>query len=338
MKIISLLALLMLVAGGAAPLHAHSPSSEPVPDPPPFEAWLSEFIEDAAARGISRSTLEGALAGVEPIPRIIELDRKQPEYTLTFKEYVARVAPDRRINLGRQKLEQNRAVLEEVSRVYGVPPHVIVALWGVETDFGRLTGGFNVIPALVTLAHDRRRSAFFRKELINALTIVDQGHITAEAMLGSWAGAMGQCQFMPSSFLNYAVDRNKDGRKDIWNTPSDIFASAANLLLREGWVRGRTWGRPVRLPKGFDLGLEGLDRKKPLPQWSELGIRDVNGGPLPYVGIAASLLMPDGPDGPAFLVYENFHVIMRWNRSKNFALTVGFLSDRIAGKQTKIPF
>lgn len=338
MKIVGLLALFLIMAGSASPLRAHDPSAGPVPDPPPFDDWLAEFIDDAAARGISRATLDSALAGVEPIPRIIELDRKQPEYSLTFQEYVTRVAPDRRIQLGRRKLEENRALLEDISHIYGVPAHVIVALWGVETDFGRLTGGYNVIPALVTLAHDRRRDEFFRRELINALTIVDQGHISADSMLGSWAGAMGQCQFMPSSFLNYAVDRDKDGRKDIWKTPADIFASAANLLVREGWIRGRTWGRPVRLPAGFDLGLEGLDTKMPLPQWSGLGIRKVNGAPLPHVGIAASLLMPDGPGGPAFLVYENFHVIMRWNRSKNFALTVGFLSDRIGGKQTVIPF
>lgn len=338
MKFVSLLALVLLLAGGAAPLRAHSSSSEPVPEPPPFDTWLAEFMEDAAARGISRRTLDSALDGVEPIPRVIELDRKQPEYSLTYKEYVTRVAPDGRVKKGRQNLARNRAPLDEVSRIYGVPPQVIVALWGVETDFGRLTGGFNVIPALVTLAHDRRRSDFFRKELINALTIVDEGHISADAMLGSWAGAMGQCQFMPSSFLNYAVDRNRDGRKDIWTTPEDIFASAANLLVREGWIRGRTWGRLVRLPKEFDLSLEGLETRKPLPQWSELGIRRADGRPLPRVGISASLLMPDGPGGPAFLVYENFRVIMRWNRSKNFALTVGYLADIIAGKPGARPF
>jgi membrane-bound lytic murein transglycosylase B len=197
-----------------------------------------------------------------------------------------------------------------------------------------LTGGFKVIPALATLAHDGRRGAYFRKELINALTIIDQGHIAAADMMGSWAGAMGQCQFMPSSFLRAAVDNNGDGRKDIWKTQADVFASAANLLRSNGWVPGKIWGRPVKLPDTFNPDLIGHDTRKSLSEWQRLGVRKSNGHDLPRVDISASVITPGGVGGPAFIVYENFRAILKWNRSDYFALTVGYLSDRIGGKNT----
>jgi membrane-bound lytic murein transglycosylase B len=333
-----LLVLVMSAAGVANVVRAQAPAAEVPPPAQTFEVWLAELKAEALTLGISRATLDAAFEEVEPIPRVIELDRKQPEFTLTFQEYLTRVATEAKIKRGRRKLVENRGLLNSVSKAYGVPPHVIVALWGIETDFGRITGGFKVVPALATLAHDGRRSAYFREELLNALTIIDQGHISAAAMVGSWAGAMGQCQFMPSSFLNFAVDRDRDGRKDIWKTRPDIFASAANLLVNEGWVRNRTWGRPVRLPDVFNLGVEGLDNRKYLSEWQALGVRRTDGRNLPNVEIKASLIMPDGPDGPAFLVYDNFRTILRWNRSDYFALTVGYLADRIAGKQTVISF
>ena len=328
--------LLLMVTGGTS-----APAQTPDADSPrtpiqPFGDWLVELRAEALQRGISEPILSDALNGVEPLPRVIEFDRNQPEFTLTFKQYLTRVVPDHRIATGRRKLAQNRALLNDVYRIYGVPPHMIVALWAIETDFGRLTGGFKVIPALATLAHDGRRGAFFRKELLDALTILEEGHIKPADMAGSWAGAMGQCQFMPSSFLNFAVDHNGDGRKDIWKTRADIFASAANLLASHGWERGWTWGRPVRLPDVFDLGVEGLDKKKPLAEWQALGIRRTDGRDLPKAEIDASLIMPDGPDGAVFLVYDNFRVILHWNRSDYFALTVGYLADRIAGKNTVI--
>lgn len=338
LNVAALLGLLLLPPGGSGVVHAQSPAAE-VPAPSQqFDVWLAELRAEALTKGISATTLDAALDKIEPIPRVIELDRKQPEFTLTFQEYLTRVATEAKIERGRRKLAENRGLLNSVSQAYGVPPHVIVALWGIETDFGRITGGFKVVPALATLAHDGRRSAYFRKELLNALTIIDQGHISATAMIGSWAGAMGQCQFMPSSFLNFAVDRDRDGRKDIWKTRPDIFASAANLLVNEGWVRNRTWGRPVRLPDVFNLGVEGLENRKYLSEWQALGVRRTDGRDLPNVEITASLIMPDGPDGPAFLVYDNFRTILRWNRSDYFALTVGYLADRIAGKQTVISF
>jgi membrane-bound lytic murein transglycosylase B len=328
------LAIATVLACGASPVRAHSPVTELSAPAEPFPEWLEQFKVDARAKGISRVTIEDALSDVEPIPRVVELDRQQPEFSLTFREYLSQVGSDDRIARGRKRMAKHRTLLNAVSAKYGVPPQVIVALWGIETDFGRLTGGFKVIPALATLAHDGRRSAFFRKELFNALTIIDQGHIRAADMMGSWAGAMGQCQFMPSSFLRAAVDNNGDGRKDIWKTQADVFASAANLLRSNGWVKGRIWGRPVRLPASFDLALVGHDTRKTLAEWQRIGVRRSDGRNLPRVDIAASVIMPGGAGGPAFIVYENFRAILKWNRSDFFALTVGYLSDRIVGRKT----
>jgi membrane-bound lytic murein transglycosylase B len=327
-RTIALLAAAIFLAGGIPNPGA---AAEPAQ---PFQDWLEDMRYEALSRGISRATVEEALRDIEPIPRVIELDRSQPEFTLTFREYLGKVGSDDRIARGKARLAKYRPLLNSVAVEYGVQPQVIVALWGIETDFGRLTGGFRVVPALATLAHDGRRSAFFRQELMNALTILDQGHIRAVDMMGSWAGAMGQCQFMPSSFLNAAVDANGDGRKDIWKTQADVFASAANLLRRNGWERGRIWGRPVSLPKGFDMALVGLDTEKSLADWQRLGVRRFDGRNLPRVDIDASVIMPDGPGGPAFIVYDNFRAILKWNRSDYFALTVGYLSDRISGKMT----
>lgn len=332
--------LVALSAGGAGETAAHEQGkaeSERVATlTPGFDRWLKELRAEAKAKGISEATLVAALDGIEPIPRVIELDRAQPEFTLTFQQYLARVAPDDRVARGQRLLEQNRTLLQAVSQEYGVPAEQIMALWGIETDFGRVTGGFQVIPALATLAHDGRRSAYFRGELLQALQIIDAGHISADGMVGSWAGAMGQCQFMPTSFANAAVDRDGDGRKDIWGTRADVFASAANLLARNGWRRGEAWGIHVRLPAVFDLGHEGLDTQKQLSVWRDLGIRLADGAELPDDDTLASLIMPDGPDGPVFLVYDNYRAIMRWNRSHYFALTAGYLADRIAGKNIVI--
>ncbi len=298
----------------------------------PWDQWLQEVRAEAAAKGIGQATLESALTGIQPIPRVIELDRRQPEFTLTFQQYMDRVVSPQRVKRGRQLLAENRALLAQVESKYGVPAKYVVALWGIETDFGRLTGGFDVVPALASLAYDGRRSAYFRKELMNALTIIDQGHITAAAMKGSWAGAMGQSQFMPSSFLNYAQDFDGDGRRDIWSTRADVFASAANYLATEGWNKDQTWGRPVKLPKGFDSSLVGLDKKKPLDEWAKLGVRAADGGPLPKVDLQASLILAQDGKGPPFLVYDNFRVFLHWNRSNLFALAAGHLADRIGGR------
>lgn len=292
-----------------------------------FATWLAEFRAEAAAAGISAATLDSALNGIEPIPRVVELDRKQPEFTLTFADYLKRVVTAERIEKARKKFVENRELLQSVGKTFGVQPRFIVALWGIETDFGRLTGGFSVVQALATLAHDGRRSTYFRRELLNALKIIDAGHVAADAMKGSWAGAMGQCQFMPSSFLNFAVDQNGDGRKDIWTTPADVFASAANYLAKSGWRDDLTWGRPVRLPKGFDTALADLKIRKPLGEWQALGVRRIDGDDLPGRDLPASIVLPDGAGGPAFAVYANYEAILKWNRSTYFASAVGSLAD-----------
>ena len=297
-----------------------------------FDVWLDGVRSEAVGRGISERIIAAALTGIAPIPRIIELDRAQPEFTLTFEQYLERVVPEARVAKGRQMLDANRALLDEVGATYGVQPRFIVALWGIETDFGRLTGGFSVVEALATLAYDGRRSEFFRNELFDALQILNEGHISPAAMTGSWAGAMGQSQFMPSSFLGYAQDYDKDGRRDIWTTKADVFASAANYLANYGWASDQTWGREVRLPGAFDPALIGLEVKRSLSKWQGLGVRRADGSDLPVRDMAGSIVLPDGEGGRAFLVYGNFETILRWNRSTYFGIAVGRLADRIAGR------
>lgn len=312
-----------------------------------FAEWLRSVRDEGLDHGISAATLDAALTGLRPHQRVIELDRHQPEFTQTFRQYLEKRVTPSRIETGRARLKAHRDLLERIGRGYGVQPRFIVALWGLETNFGRTTGGFSVIRSLATLAFDGRRSAYFRKELFNALKIIEEGHISVPEMMGSWAGAMGQNQFMPSSFLAYAVDHDGDGRRDIWGTPADVFASAANYLRRAGWRDDQTWGREVRLPSSFDekvadlmpksppsgcRALGRLSEEKTLPEWQELGIRRADGGPLPHKPIAASLVLPEGRDGPAFLVYNNFRATLRWNCSVSFAASVGILADRLAGR------
>lgn len=296
----------------------------------PFEDWLRGFREEAMQKGMKRGSLDQALTGIAPIARVLELDRSQPEVRLTFEQYFARVVNKARIDTGRTRLAENRELLTRVTERYPVQSRFIVALWAVETDFGRLTGGFNIFAALATLAYDGRRSQFFREELLNAIRIVDKGLIKASDMRGSWAGAMGQSQFMPSSYLAYAVDFDGDGRADIWNSRADVFASIANYLVRVGWKNDETWGRAATLPPGFDRALIDHNKvTKPLSEWRALGVRAADGGELPARDIPASIVQPDGEAGRAFLVYGNFRVIMRWNRSVNFATSVGLLADSI---------
>ena len=297
-----------------------------------WDAWLVELRTEAASQGISQATITAALTDITPIKRVIELDRSQPEFTLTFADYIARVVPPERQAKARQRLTQHRPLLDEVGMAYGVQPRFIVALWGIETDFGRTQGTFQVIPALATLAHDGRRASYFRRELLDALHIIDQGHITAQAMLGSWAGAMGQSQFMPSTFRNYAEDYNQDGRRDIWTTQADVFASAANYLAGVGWRDDMTWGRKVLVPTSLDGGaLHDAKTWKRLPEWAALGVVREDGSPLPTRALSARLVLPDYPDitpqSDAYLVYNNYEALLKWNRSNYFAIAVGTLAD-----------
>lgn len=316
------------LSGGAALAVALVPYADA--NTQPFADWLKDLRRDAESKGISKRTLNEALQNVQPIDRVLELDRKQPEFTLTFRDYLARVVNDARVEKGRRLLEEHKALLERASRQYGVQARFIVALWGIESDFGRITGGYPVISALATLAYDGRRSAFFRQELMNALQIIDQGHIAAGSMTGSWAGAMGQSQFMPSSFLNFAVDFDGDGRRDIWTTLPDVFGSIANYLAKSGWDENITWGRPVSLPPDFASSeLATLQVRKTLSEWQALGVRKIDGGHLPTQrDLVASIVKP-GDGGDAFLAYDNYRVIMKWNRSLYFATAVGTLSDRL---------
>src|SRR5262245_63064410 len=232
-----------------------------------FATWLQELRVEAVALGIRPQTLDAALTGLRPLQRVLELDRKQPEDTLTYAQYLERTLPASRVQKGQRLLNEHRALLQEIGTKYDVPPSIIVALWGMETDFGRTTGNFSVLASLATLAYDGRRSTFFRRELLEALKIVDAGQVRPEAMTGSWAGAMGQNQFMPSSFMQYAVDYDGDGRRDIWTTLADVFASTANYLARSGWQEHETWGHRVVLPAGFEAPPSSDQMSKPLTTW-----------------------------------------------------------------------
>lgn len=300
--------------------------------PAAFDAWLEGVKRDAAAAGISETTIETALAGIAPIERVLELDRRQPEFTRTFWAYLDRAVSAQRIERGRRMLAEHRALLERVRGKYNVQPRYLIAFWGLESDFGKHTGGYSVIAALVTLAYDGRRGAFFRTQLIDALRILDQGHIAPADMQGSWAGAMGQLQFMPSTFTSYAVDFDGDGRRDIWTDLPDVFASAAHYLSRIGWRGNEIWGREVRLPAGFDWESASLKIHKPIAEWRRLGVRRADGSALPRADISGAIVLPAGHKGPAFLVYGNFDKIMNWNRSLLYAIAVGHLSDRLAGR------
>jgi membrane-bound lytic murein transglycosylase B len=293
----------------------------------PFGDWLAGLRAEALRKGVSAATFDNALKGVSPVAEVIEKDRAQPEFTMTFDAYMARVVTPARIETARQKLVEHRDLLARISARYGVAPRFIVALWGIESNFGTRAGSYPVIGALATLAYDGRRSAYFRQELLAALRVLQAGHITADRMTGSWAGAMGQSQFMPSSYLRFAADGDGDGRDDIWTNTADVFASAANYLAKSGWKGDQTWGRPVRLPGGFDAGLASPRIRKTLRQWERLGVRAEDGGPLPTRNLSASVVLPAGVSGPAFVAYENFRVIRRWNPSDFFVLAVGRLAD-----------
>lgn len=314
-------ATIMMVGAVSAPAQAQKQS---------VESWVAGFKKDARAQGISQKTLDAALVGFQPIAKIIRLDRHQPDGTTTFEKYMKSTLPPFRVNKGRKLYNEHRALLNDISAKYGVPGRFIIALWGKETSYGGYTGGYSVPHALATLAYDGRREEFFTTELVNALKIIDEGHITFKDMKGSWAGAMGQSQFMPTSFLKYAVDYNGDGRRDIWNTKADVFASIANYLSQEGWDDEFTWGRKVKLPEGFDKSLFDLKTFRPLSEYQKLGIRTEWGSELPSADLEAALITGGKGHGPAYLIYPNYNVILKWNYSRYFATAVGTLADRIA--------
>lgn len=310
----------------------------------PFETWLEGVKKDALDAGVSPAVVDEALTGLEPIKRVVELDRNQPEVKVTLQSYLERRVKPSIIEHGLKVMAEHQDVLNDVSARYGVAPEFIAAIWGLETSYGRYTGGFSVIQALATLAYDPRRATYFRRELITALKIIDEGHIDFKAMQGSWAGAMGQSQFMPSSFLNFAQDFDGDGKRDIWTSRADVFASIAYYLSKNGWQSDKTWGRPVLLPDGLENDLSALEGDRPrgckramrqhsslrdLPEWQAMGIRRLNGSDLPTRVIPASVVQPDGAGSQAYIAYDNYKAILAYNCSNYYAIAVGSLADAL---------
>jgi membrane-bound lytic murein transglycosylase B len=284
---------------------------------------------EARHAGIASATLDRAFAGIAPNQKVIDRDRHQPEFTLTWARYRALVISDQRIANGRAALQQHRALLTRINDVYGVSPGVIMGIWGLESSFGTELGSFHVIEALATLGWEGRRASFFRSELLAALRILDHGDVTPARMTGSYAGAMGQPQFMPSAFLRYAVDFEGNGRRDIWTSIPDTLASIANYLADSGWRAGGTWGQPVTLPAGFDMTQSGRTLRKPVSEWVRYGVGAADGRPLANPSTEAALILPDGPTGEAFLAYGNFTAIRRYNPSDYYAIAVGLIGDGI---------
>ena len=314
-----------------APASTSAPSAAPI-NTASFDSWLAGFRGEAASAGISAPTIQSALSNLQPIQDVLDQETTQPEVKLTYAQYLSRTVTDQRAAQGRKLLAQYRPLLDRVSAAYGVQPQYIVALWGVESDYGRVTGGYPVIAALATLAYGSQRKDMFHTELIDALKILDEHDITPDAMTGSWAGAMGQCQFLPSSFLHYAVDFSGDGRRDIWTDQADVFGSIANYLHNYDWLATQSWGRAVRLPPGLDENLISWKTPRPVSDWQKLGLRNADGSALVDPGVPLALVASDGVSGPAYLVTPNFGVVMKWNRSTYFATSVGLLADRIAGQ------
>ncbi len=320
-----------------------------VPDnPQSFSDWLIELKVEALKNDISETTFDAAFAGIEPNPKVIKLDRHQPEFTQTYFQYISKRVSQSRIKNGKIKVVENADSLNIVSEKIGVQQRFIAGIWGMETNYGSYSGGYNVIRSLATLAYDMRRPTYFRTQLIKALNILQEGHVNPDDFKGSWAGAMGQGQFMPSSFFAYAYDFDKDGKKDIWNNKADVFASIANYLKEHGWQSERTWGRQVMLPddaKGLldkvrqtekvkycRRALKDHSKQYTMEEWQDMGVRTIYGSDLPTVAdpaFKASLIMPAGADGPAFLTYKNFRAILSYNCSNFYALGVSLLAEEL---------
>lgn len=295
-----------------------------------FAAWRTEFRASARAAGISEATLKAALDVAEFRPRTIELDRAQPEFSRSTWDYLDSAVSPTRVSNGQAKLAQVREQADAAANRYGVPAPVLVAVWGMESNYGQNYGDVPVIDALASLAFDGRREAWARGELLAALKIIQQGDIDHDHMIGSWAGAMGQTQFMPSAFLARAVDADGDGRRDIWRSMPDVLASTANYLHQAGWVTGEAWAPEVKLPEGFDVARADASVRQDASQWAAEGVRLADGSPLPAMA-EASILQPAGARGPAFLVGRNFRAVLRYNNATSYALGVTLLAQRIDG-------
>ena len=324
------LSLSACVSGGTGGSSYVAPQFDIVSNPG-FDAWVASFRPRALGHGISAGTFDAAYRGAGFIPLVVERDRNQTEFTRTTEDYLAIAASDERVALGRKEFASYRGVLNSIQSQYSVDAQIVAAIWGVESFFGTRRGTIPVISSLTTLAYDGRRAAFFEQQLVAALKILQAGDVTPNRMVGSWAGAMGHTQFIPTSYLAYAVDFTGDGRRDIWgDDPTDSLASTANYLHKSGWTLGQPWGVEVILPPGFNTALAGRGKGRSPSDWAAMGVRAATGGIVPNHG-GASILLPAGPTGPAFMIFNNFNVIARYNNAENYILGVGYLSDRIIG-------
>jgi membrane-bound lytic murein transglycosylase B len=315
----------VLLAGLAAtPLAATSPHAQGS-----FASFVEGVRAEARRAGIRDATLSAALDNIHPNQSVIDRDRKQPEFTLTWAQYRASTMSDKRIARGRAAYAANRPLFQRVSDRYGVDVVPIAGIWGLESNFGTNLGNYNVVEALATLAWEGRRAAFFRSELISALKILDHGDIAPARMLGSYAGAMGQPQFMPDSYLRYAVDFDGTGRRDIWDDLGDVLGSIANYLASSGWHAGEPWGQPIRVPATIDVSQTGRDTRRTLGDWQSLGVRRDDGTGFGRPDPQGAVLLPDGASGDAFMVYRNFTAIRRYNPSDFYALAVGLLGEQV---------
>ncbi|MGB1557396.1 MAG: lytic murein transglycosylase [Oceanococcaceae bacterium] len=305
--------------------------AEEYPQPESYASCLQELAADAQKAGVSPQTRENILPQLRWRSEVIALDRKQPEFTSSFSRYFSRAVSPTRIERGQALLAEHAELLRKLQKQYGLPGHYLLAFWGLETNFGGYLGNTPSLDALATLGCDTRRSRYFRAELLAALQLVDEQQLRPEDFRGSWAGALGLVQFMPSNYRRYGQDGDGDGKVDLFGSIPDALTSAAHFLHALGWQAEQRWGREVRLPGGFDYTLADARTQRPLRAWQKLGLRHANGGPLPVADFAAALIVPSGHKGPAFVVYDNFKVIKRWNNSDFYALAVGHLADRILG-------
>lgn len=332
-----------IIASAAIFIAGVATANDTVTSKPSFEAYIEAIKVEALEKGYSSDVIDSSFKNVTFHKRAVKADKRQPEKVETLDTYLPKRVANWKIKRARSEYKKHKALLAQVGEKYGVQPRFIVALWGLETNFGKIMGNYNVISALSTMAYEGRREAFFKKQLWAALTILQDGHILIDNMKGSWAGAMGQNQFMPTSFLSYAVDGDGDGKKDIWGNHADVFSSMANYLKNEGWNDELTWGRQVKLPEGFNTSLAipkntgsrsnwlkaWKKTEKSLAQWQALGVRRTDGTNLPEADVTAALVFPDDANGRAYLAYDNYKSLMHWNLSYYFVSSVGHLSDHI---------
>lgn len=294
-----------------------------------FDQCKLNLAERAKNAGFSTYITDTVIGNMTPIERVISLDKKQPEFTQTFEQYIKARVSAYHVRVGKEKLAQHKTLFDNLEKKYGVPRQYLVSFWGLETVFGKHKGKMSVLDSLATLACDQRRSEFFTLELLNLFTLIDNKQVAVKQLQGSWAGAMGHMQFMPTALLAYAVDGDNDGKVDVWQSEVDALTTAANYLNKIGWQHKERWGREVKLPENFAFEKVAFDQYYPLDYFQKLGVQKANRSPLPQYDIEAELYLPSGHQGPAFLLYPNFNVIMRWNLSKSYALSVGFLANKL---------